>query len=583
MLVATPELKRMVTGVAAALWALPSLAAVELVDVSGSVGYALRSLSGSSNLDTTSNQLRGVVNARSYIWQPWFATADASLRFTQDSSDYEGSGASTDTSIVSGDVDLNVLAQSRTPFSLSFSASDSRVDTISPPSPLTTLGSQEFQTRRLALKQSYFTEQGDRYQARYDRNKWSARDGDSYQDDLFGLEMDMRRQQHTLTAKTSYQETDRNVLDQHTETTVFNVDHFYHPGRALRVDSMASYYNADTTSDQPLNSTNQGDSSTDLGQISSFVFWRPVDSPLSMSGGVRVFDLDASTTGNATELSSISATGGLYYQMTKNLRLDANVEVGTNDNGEDSVTASKQRAGALFQSDIHEIFSHYTYQWNTSGSLQNQDTGTETVQSAQIRLGHDAQRLWLTEGRGTFRLSLTQAVSANQLAGDADATTERLDHSGSLSWDKYDAFSTTMVQFTLADSHAFGDQEDSQQFANMQLLRSQTLTERSTLSGNLTVQAVRRDFNDLGVDDTVTATGQLNYQQTGLFSLPRLRFLSDLRLSQAATDEGVDRTEWENRLDYAIGLLDTSLSWRWIDLNGDEDFNIIYFQVNRRF
>ncbi|MBK8161770.1 MAG: hypothetical protein IPK65_01040 [Gammaproteobacteria bacterium] len=174
-------------------------------------------------------------------------------------------------------------------------------------------------------------------------------------------------------------------------------------------------------------------------------------------------------------------------------------------------------------------------------------------------------------------------MSGSRLAGDADATSERLDHSGSLSWDQYDAFSTTMVQLTLADSRAFGDQEDSQQFANAQLLRSQTLTDRSTLSGNLTVQSVRRDFNDLGDDDTVTATGQLNYQQTGLFTLPRLRFLSDLRLSQAATDEGVDRTEWENRLDYAIGLLDTSLSWRWIDLNGDEDFNIIYFQVNRRF
>lgn len=573
----------MVAGVVATLWAWPSSAAVELLDLSGSLGYALRSLSGSSSMDTTSNQLRGAVNARGSIWQPWFATADASLRFTQDSTDYEGGGASTDTSIVSGDLNLNVLSQSRTPFSLTYGASDSRVDVISLASPLTTLGDKEFQTRRLALKQSYFNQQGDRFQARYDRNKWSARDGDSYNDDLFGVEMDLRRPRHTLTAKTSYQEAERNVLDQRTETTVFNVDHFYHPGRALRVDSMASYYDTETRSDQPLNSTNQGNSAIDLAQLSSFVFWRPVDNPLSVSGGVRVFDLNGSTTGNSTELSSVSATGGLYYQMTRNLRLDANVEVGTNDNGEESVTASRQRAGALYQSDIREIFSHYSYQWHSSGSLQNQDTGEETVQTVQLRLGHDAQRLWLTEGRGTFRLSLTQAVSGSQLSGDADATSERLDHSGSLSWDLYDAFSSTMVQFTLADSRAFGDQEDNQQFANLQLLRSQNLSDRSTLSGNLTVQSVRRDFNGLGDDDTVTATGQLNYQQTGLFSVPRLRFLSDLRLSQAATDEGVDRTEWENRLDYAIGLLDASLSWRWIDLNSDEDFNIVYFQVNRRF
>lgn len=583
MPVATPELRRVVTGAIATLWALPSFAAVELLDLSGSVGYALRTLSGSSNLDTTSNQLRGVVNGRSYIWQPWFATADASLRFTRDSTDFEGGGASTDTSIIGGDLNLNVLSQSRTPFSLTYNASDSRVDVVDLASPLTTLGDKEFQTRRLALKQSYFNEQGDRFQARYDRNKWSARDGDSYNDDLFGVEMDLRRPQHTLTAKSSFQETERSVLDQHTETTVLNVDHFYHPGRALRVDSMASYYDTETRSDRPLNSTNQGDSATDLAQLSSFVFWRPVDSPLSVSGGVRVFDLDGSTTGNSTQLSSVSATGGLYYQVTKNLRLDANAEVGTNDNGDDSVTASKQRAGALYQADIREIFTRYTYQWYTSGSFQNQDTGEDTVQTAQVRLGHDAQRLWLTEGWGTFRLSLTQAVSGNQLTGDTEATTERLDHSGSLSWDSYDAVSTTMVQFTLADSHGFGDQEDSQQFANVQLLRSQTLTDRSSLSGNLTVQSVRRDFNDLGDDDTVTATGQLNYQQTGLFAVPRLRFLSDLRLSQAATDEGVDRTEWENRLDYAIGLLDTSLSWRWIDLNSDESYNIVYFQVNRRF
>lgn len=582
MLLATPEFRGMVAGAVATLWALPSHA-VELLDVSGSVGYTLRALTGSSDIDTTSNQLRGVINARSYIWQPWFATADAGLRLTQDSTDYKGGDTSTDTTIVSGDLDLNVLSQSRTPFSLTFNASDSRVDVVSLASPLTTLGDKEFQTRRLALRQGFLTEQGDRFQARYDRNKWSARDGDTYRDDLFGLEMDLRRPRHTLTAKSSYQEAERNVQDQRTETTVFNIDHFYHPGRALRVDSMASYYDTTTTSDPPLNSTNQGDSETDLGQISSFVFWRPVDSPLSMSGGVRVFDLSASTFGNSTELSSLSMTGGLFYQMTKNLRFDANAEVATNDNGDDSVTASKERVGALYQSDIREIFTHYTYQWHSSGSLQNQDTGDESVQTAVLRLGHDAQRLWLTERRGTFRLSLTQAVSGSHQAGDADATTERLDHSGSLSWDKYDAASTTMIQLTLADSRAFGDQEDNQQFANFQVLRNQTLTERSTLSGNLTVQSTRRDFNGVGDDDTVTATGQVNYQQTGLFALPRLRFLSDLRLSRAATDEGVDRAEWENRLDYAIGLVDTSLSWRWIDLSGDEDFNIIYFQVNRRF
>lgn len=572
-----------VAAVIAMLWASPSLAVVGPLDLSGSVGYALRALAGSSNSDTTSNQLRGTINARTYLWRPWFATANAGLRLTQDSTDFEGGGTSSDTTIFTGDLDLNVLPQSRSPFSLSFRSSDSRVDLVSLASPLTTLGDKEFQTRRLAMKQTYFNEQGDRFQARYDRNRWAAKEGESYRDELFGVEMDVRRPGQTLTARSSYQETDRNVLDQHTETTVLNIDHFYHPSRALRLDSMLSYYDTATTSTQPLNSTNQGDSSTDLAQVSSFIFWRPYKRPLTVSGGIRLFDLSGSTVGNTTEQASLSATGGLFYQYTKNLRLEAHAELATNDNGQTQTTASKERLGALYQSDVHEIVAGFMYQWHASGAAQNQDTGDQAIRSATLRLSHNAQRLWLTGGRGTYRASLSQTLTGTQQGGDVDLTTQRLDHSGSLSWDRRDAGGTTTLQLTLADSRSFGDQEDNQQFANFQALRNQTLSRRSTLSGNLTVQAVRRDFNGQGDDDTVTATGQVYYEHQGLFKAPRLRFRSDLRLSRAATEEGVDRAEWENRLNYAIGLLDAGLSWRLIDLDGDEDFSIIYFQVNRRF
>jgi hypothetical protein len=62
----------------------------------------------------------------------------------------------------------------------------------------------------------------------------------------------------------------------------------------------------------------------------------------------------------------------------------------------------------------------------------------------------------------------------------------------------------------------------------------------------------------------------------------QLHFLSDYRISKAATDSTNDRAEWENRLDYNIGLLDISLSWRMIDTDG-EDFNLVYLQATRRF
>lgn len=581
MLVGKLDLGRLIAGLFAVSWAAQT-PALELVDVSGSVGYTYRAITGSSDSDASSNQLRAALNAQSYIWQPWFATLNVGARITQDETDFKGAGTSTGTTVLTGDLDLNVLSQSRTPFTLSYRTSDSRVDTVSLPNTVTTLGGREFQTRRLALRQSYFNDYGDRFQARYDRNTWETRGGEDYLDQLVGLEAHVRRPRHTLLARTTYQEVERNVMDQQTDTIVMNLDHHYHPNRALRVDSMLSHYDSDTRATPALNSTNLGNSTLDLTQMSSFLFYRPYDHPLTMSAGIRVFDMSAENAGNQLGQTSVSAMSGLFYQLTKNLRLDANVE-GTVIDNDERTQSSRQRAGALYQSDLREIFAGMTWNWHTSGSVQHQDLSEESILTSTLRVGHDAQRLWLTEGIGTFRLSLSQTAGVNQQSGDADFGTQRIDHSGSFSWDRYTEGATTTFQLTLADSRGYGDQEDSQQFANIQAMRTQSLSLRSQLSGNLTVQMVRRDFNGVGDDDTVMATGQVNYTHMDVFNIAQLRYHSDLRISYADMDDAIDRSEWENRLSYMIGLLDTSASWRYINLDNEEKYSLIYFQVNRRF
>ncbi len=581
MLVGKPDLSRLIPGLFAALW-VAQPAAMERVDVSGSVGYNYRAIVGSSSSDASSNQLQAAIGAQTYLWEPWFATLGVGARLTQDNTRYEGPGSTTNTTVLTGDLDLNVLTQSRTPFSLSYRTSDSRVDTVSLPSTLTTLGGREFTTRRLTLRQALFNNQGDRFQARYDRNTWESLGGEDYLDQLIGAEMNVRRPRYTLIGKTSYQEIERNVQDLQTDIVVINVDHYYHPHRAFRVDTMASYYDSETQVTPALASTNLGDSTLDLTQASSFLFWRPLDRPLSLSAGVRVFGLNAENAGNQLEQTSVTAMSGLFYQLTKNLRLDANVEGTAIDNGEQT-QSSRQRGGALYQSDLHEIFAKMTWNWYTSASVQHQDLEEQSIFNTTLRLGHDAQRLWLTQGRGTIRLSLSQSVSGNQQSGDADLATQHFDNSGSFSWDRSSEDATTMFQVTLSDSRGYGDVEGSQQFANVQFLRTQTLSVRSQLSGNLTVQYVHRDFIGNRDDDTVAATGQVNYQHRDLFNIAQLRFYSDLRISRAALDQGIDRAEWENRLSYAIGLLDTSASWRYINLDNKEKYSLVYFQVTRRF
>ena len=139
------------------------------------------------------------------------------------------------------------------------------------------------------------------------------------------------------------------------------------------------------------------------------------------------------------------------------------------------------------------------------------------------------------------------------------------------------------MQLTVRDGRDFGDSDAVEEFVNFQAVRNQPINRSSSLSGNLTIQSVHREYSSLNTSDTITTTtGQINYQHSRIFGVPQLHFLSDFRISKAASDNTNDRAEWENRLDYNIGLLDISLSWRRIDTDGD-DFDLLYLQATRRF
>jgi len=557
-------------------------AAEDAIDLSGSLGYTYRSLSDKLGDDTVSNQLRATIDARGYLWQPWFATLDAHASLTQDNTDFSNTSDS-ETTISTGDLDLNILPKSRAPFQLMYRVSDSRVDTNTDSNPLITLGHREYSTSRIGLKQSYYTENGDRYQARYDYSKWSTELGDSYDDRIVGLEMNLQRPKQRLIAKTSYQVTDQSQTDRESDNLIVNVDHFWYPTRDLRVDTMGSLYNFDVTSTQPPLGTNQGDYTSDLTQLSSFMFWRPADRPLSVSGGLRLYDLSSATTGNEVMLRSLNATAGMFYQYTKYVRFDANVDVTTNDNGVDQATASKERGGVLYQSDILKIFSDFSYQWYASAGAQNQSTRFESIQTLNAKLGQDLNRLWLLGEASTLRLSFSQSIDENEQTGDVEASFQHLENSASLGFDQTNWGGTTLVQFTVSDGRDFGDSDAIDDFVNFQAVRNQPINRSSSLSGNLTLQSVHRSYASLNTSDTTTtATGEITYQHSRIFGVLQLHFLSDFRISKAASDIDNDRAEWENRLDYNIGLLDLSLSWRRIDTDGDY-YDLLYFQATRRF
>ena len=575
------------------------------VDLSGDVGYAYRLMKADDN-ETVSNQLRGSIRGKSYLWQPWMATVDANLRLTQDHATYRdrtsirpsvySSASDSTTTLATGELNLNVIPQSRFPISVSYQVNDSRVNTVNTiTSPLTSAGNREFTTKRFSIRQYINGSKSKRFQWNLDSNQWNSSNDEKYSDWLLGGSADLGFGDHRFQLRGNYKYIDRAALSQESKNITLSGDHFYHsPTRAVRVDSSVDYYGYETKGVASDIVFSNGEIDTTSQQASSFVFWRPVGRKVTASAGVRVFNLtsDAGSTNtadtsisNETELLSLNATAGGMYQYTKHIRFDSNVNFSVNDNGSEDNNSYLGRLGALMQSDIHEILLGMKYQWSASASVQTQGAEyDEHYHSLNVNLGHDASRIWLNDEKSSaFRAGWSQAVNASLEKADADTNSQRLDHSVNVGWDSYGVSDSTYSQLTVSDARTLGDRESDQQLVNLQVSRTQNLTRLSSLTGNITAQSVRQKFSGQDASETsTTTTGSLNYQHSRVFGVVRLRYGSDVRVSRASRDSGVDRAEWENRLDYSVGLVDTRASWRLIDA-GEQDYTLVYFQVTRRF
>lgn len=569
-------------GCSSSLWSLE----LAPLNVSGSVGFNYRLFDNSGD-QTESKMTLGTLRANSYVWRPWLGTVDGSVTAALDSSDTEltqdGNRETTtsESQIYSGVINLNMFSQSRAPFNLSWQASDSRIDNnIVGPNTLIVLGDGDFESTHLSVRQAFITGRGDRFAAVYDKTDWtSARNGE-FTDDLFGVEMDLKLPQQRVTARATQQTSEHSLSSRRNDFLSWDISHFF-TGSAWRVDNKVTNYQYERWFDTPGN-TQDGIAATDIRQLSSFVFWRPEESRWTLSGGLRAFDLSGSNTGVENDTTNLNATLGALFQLNKKVRLDASLSFGQAKGNSVETTANRQRIGALYQSDLRYLKREITHRWYATAAVENNDDGEDMNQGLGISLGHTASKSWAAGANSQMNASLGQALNGDYQR-ENDSFRNLLNHTGSLNWNQTAWGGNSLVQLTLSDSRDFGDNQGDQQLVNFQAVRHQPIGGRSSLTGNLSLQYVRHNFDDDGSDNTVTArTGRIDYQNSRVFGFPRLRFHSGFFISKASEEQGIDRAEWENRFDYSIGQLTTSLSFRLIDLDGRE-YNLSYFNVAREF
>lgn len=574
------------------------------LETSGFLGYYYRSYTEETGAENVSHQLGGTVNTSTFFGEPWLAIANLSLSLTQDSSESTAttSQSSVDSQLITGDFGLNILPQSRTPFSLSLQTTDSRVDTVETGlTPITFVG-EEYSSMYLGLRQSYMTDHGGRYRLNYDYRNWESSGSGDYDDETFGLEADLRKPQHHLLARGSMQTNEHSASSRVNDSLVLDLSHFYYPVRNFRLDSKVSYYDYERSFLDPL-AKDKRLSSLDMTQLTSNAFWRPADYPLSFTAGIRLYSMAGSESNvSGADVSNLALNSGLFYQVSQNLRLDANFSslYGEIDGVQDDV--HRQAGGLLYQTDLEEVLG-FMYQAYLDGDFVHNVDVADDRNSWSLALGHGLGRSWWPAERTSttsLRLNLNQAIAYTGMAGDVltSSLSWRYDHSATLSFNQRAWGGNSLAQLTFSESWNFTDEETVvtterefyQRLINFQLSRDQDLGRRSSITGDITVQYVQveDEATEGGAAAVVTergattSTGRIIFQHYQMLGVRKLQYASDYAVSNTSTEGAIDRLDWENRLSYSIGKLDTSVSYRLTETDS-RNYDLLYFRLMRRF
>lgn len=538
----------------------------------GSLTYDL-SQEFAAEADTSSQLLMGQINASSYVWAPWFAQVSGGLGVAYQTVKAENSQQG---EVLTGNLKLNLFPVSRFPFEAYFDHSDSRQSG-------TVLGEQ-FTTTRYGVKQSYSpARSATRYHFSYDHTTQSRETtGDDAFDALqFDVSTQLKHHQFQANARWTENSSADGTLDNAYRS--LTGQHTWRPQSRFSLENLANVTYTETGSGvTPLESR--------FYQLSSQGIWRDSASKWLLNGGARVFGFASALDGTDTDLRSFTLNLGANYQHSTSTRFFGNLNATQLEGSAVNGLTTNQTLGGSYQP-APRPFGAWLYNWSTSGSFSNRSGQLDSGQHLGVQAMHGIDRTYPLGERANVTLNLSQNLSS-----DLDTTSEsihRIGHALGAGWSMTEGAALTLVRVSLADSRSLAGGSQAFQLANLQLSRNQQLSSRSGVTGNLTLQASRQEADDGQVSRNLSGSGDLVYQHQRAFNVPRLRFLSQLRLNLSESEtrnlgeltpnsRQQESASWENRFDYMIGRTTVSLSLR-VSKVEDKERELLMFRVTRLF
>lgn len=527
--------------------------------------------------------------ASTYIWQPWFAQLSGGLGLLASNAlGGAGAGASgplgadTDSTALTGHGVLSVFPVSRFPFQARVERTDSRTSGE--------LTGADFTTTRLGVRQDYRPiAGGENYSVSYDRSVLESASFGRDTLDVWEARMTRQSGPQSVDLTANHSRNSRGA-DGESRLGRLSARHSYREGTVLSVESLAS---AHSNEFREAGFVDPAARRSRFVQLSSLASWRPEEgSPWFVTGGGRLFQTEVEDAGMPSETRTVSGNLGVNYQMNRKTTLSGSfslTEVLT-DTRRDVI--STQGASVTYIPDVIPV-GQYLYSRNVSAGLTSQRGGAEGERhTVSGQFGHNLTRNFALEKGSTISLNLAQSLSATNDSLSDDS--ETLLHSAGASWSvSPSARSSAYAALTAADSRRSGAEENDFQLVNLQATGQFQFSRHALGSANFTRQATRsRRPAAPGGGFDVTSTGNLAYQHARAFGVPGLRYFAifSANESQLASRQLGDldappeqaSQSLEQRLEYAIGRLETRLLARIAEIQGQRNW-LIFLRVSRRF
>jgi hypothetical protein len=559
------------------------------VDGGGYISYLLlRSTAGNSaniiqslNLSTYTG-----IQARSFIWQPWFAQVKGGLVLgfnkglsnSSQSSSNKSSGLS-----VGGDASLKLIPTSRFPFEASIAKNRSKQG-----SGLTS-NSAITKSTFLSLTQ------------RFDKRNGSMRGSLGFTHDLsddgkfapntndvFSLEF-----QHVPAALQQVRVialVKRSLLPRSDSRSLINNFTLNYIAKPTLFFSINSILNLNNVKSQQANNIDNNRSK----QISIASNWfSPKNAALNINGSVRAYSLSGASNSRRAATASNGANFQLStsYFISNQVRARGSVSINDSNSVGQSISTNISLTSTKAFSDIATKFG-WQYRKYAAASIfnLNQVVSNNTSNSLGLSLsaGHSltkSNKLWLGLLTSNANQTTSRSFSTDALAQDSLP----LNSNGSITWSALgrESRSQTTARITASDLRAFGNGNKigASQLYSLQVSRTQSLPRYQSLSGNISMQKSNVASSPTAKSSsTQSARAMVSYNHSRLLQVRNLTFSSMLRVDRNNTIDtlSANTVSWDNNFKYIVGSLelDSRISLEKI---GNTQTSLVQFLARRSF